>query len=115
VYNYRRAHRTRAAQEASRDTFDQDSSAKEHSPLDLALRSHELQVVRRLLGTLDGKKREVFMLAALEEMSVPEIADAIGVPLNTAYSRLREARRDLSRALSREAAADRPWSAVCES
>jgi RNA polymerase sigma-70 factor (ECF subfamily) len=36
----------------------------------------------------------------LEEYTMPEIAHVLGVPLNTAYSRLRLARADFRRALS---------------
>ena len=42
------------------------------------------------------------MLALLEEMTMPEVAAALGIPLNTAYSRLRLARLDFQRALAAE-------------
>jgi DNA-directed RNA polymerase specialized sigma24 family protein len=56
---------------------------------------------RRLLGEVGPLKREVFVLAELEEMTTPEIAEAVGIPLNTAYSRLRVARQEFSEALAR--------------
>jgi RNA polymerase sigma-70 factor (ECF subfamily) len=34
----------------------------------------------------------VFVLARVEQMSAPEIANIVGIPLNTVYSRLRTAR-----------------------
>lgn len=40
------------------------------------------------------------MLADLEGLTAPEIADALGVTLNTVYSRLRRARADLDAALA---------------
>ena len=43
----------------------------------------------------------------LEEMSVPEVADAIGINLNTVYSRLRAARRDFDAAVARHHARER--------
>lgn len=49
--------------------------------------------VERLLELLDDDKREVFVLAEVEGMTAPEIAQATGVNLNTVYSRLRAARR----------------------
>ena len=67
----------------------------------------EVKRLRRLLGRLDAAKREVFVLAELEEMTVPEIAQAIGIPLNTAYSRLRAARHEFSEAVSRHTAQQR--------
>ena len=44
------------------------------------------------LASLDDAKRAVFVLHDMEEMTMPEVAEAVGCPLNTAYSRLREAR-----------------------
>lgn len=49
--------------------------------------------VLRLLEELDEDQREVFVLAELEGMTVPEIAQATGVNLNTLYTRLRTARQ----------------------
>ena len=49
-------------------------------------------IARRALATLDDDKREVFVLARIEQMSAPEIAEVVGIPLNTVYSRLRNAR-----------------------
>jgi RNA polymerase sigma-70 factor (ECF subfamily) len=51
-----------------------------------------LDLARRALDKLDDAKREVFVLRHVEQMSAPEIAEAIGIPLNTVYSRLRAAR-----------------------
>lgn len=45
------------------------------------------------LATLDDAKRAVFVLHEMEEMTMPEVAAAVGCPVNTAYSRLREARQ----------------------
>ncbi len=41
---------------------------------------------------LDDEKREAFVLAYVEQMSAPEIAEITGLPLNTVYSRVRAAR-----------------------
>jgi RNA polymerase sigma-70 factor (ECF subfamily) len=49
--------------------------------------------LRRLLDTLDDDKRQVFVLYELEELSMKEVAEACGCPLQTAYSRLHAARR----------------------
>jgi RNA polymerase sigma-70 factor (ECF subfamily) len=53
-----------------------------------------------LLDTLDLDQRAVFVLAELEQMSGPEIAEILGIKLNTVYSRLRLARRRLDRELA---------------
>jgi RNA polymerase sigma-70 factor (ECF subfamily) len=59
------------------------------------------RLVRELLECLDEDRRAVFVLAELEEMTAPEISAALGVNLNTVYSRLRLARRDFDAALAR--------------
>jgi RNA polymerase sigma-70 factor, ECF subfamily len=57
--------------------------------------------VEQFLGKLDTKKREIFLLACIEEMTIPEVATALSIPLNTAYTRLRRVRADFQRALER--------------
>ncbi len=56
-------------------------------------------LVQRLLATLPLERRAIFVLHELDGLAMPEIADALDVPLNTAYSRLRLARRDFQAAL----------------
>lgn len=53
-----------------------------------------------LLGQLDDDKRAVFVLYEIEEQPMAEVALAVGVPLQTAYSRLHAARRQLHDALA---------------
>jgi RNA polymerase sigma-70 factor (ECF subfamily) len=57
--------------------------------------------VARFVETLDAKKRDVFVLAVLEECSIPEVARALEIPLNTAYTRLRVVRAEFRSALVR--------------
>lgn len=58
-----------------------------------ALLSNErLALAHAILATLSDDQREVFVLARVEQMSAPEIASVVGIPLNTVYSRLRAAR-----------------------
>lgn len=68
-----------------------------------AQQNEYLRLLLGLLDELDSGKREVFVLADLEEMTAPEIASALGINLNTVYSRLRAARRELREALQRHA------------
>lgn len=53
--------------------------------------------VARFLDDLDEPRREVFVLAELEGLSAPEIAEALGVNVNTVYTRLRAARQRFCR------------------
>lgn len=45
-----------------------------------------------LLSGLKNEQREVFVLYEIEELSMREVAEAVGCPLQTAYSRLHAAR-----------------------
>ena len=80
-------------------------AARQPSPLELVEQSSELELLWTLLSGLTEAKREVFILAELEEMTVPEIAAALEIPVNTAYSRLRHARQEFEAALARQVAA----------
>lgn len=57
----------------------------------------------RALERLSPKKREVFVLVTLEGMSGEAAAAALGVPLNTIWTRLHHARRELRRVLEEAA------------
>jgi len=57
--------------------------------------------VEAFVAGLDEKRRDIFILAVLEEMTIPEVAAALSIPVNTAYTRLRAVRADFERALER--------------
>ncbi|MBE2253600.1 MAG: sigma-70 family RNA polymerase sigma factor [Myxococcus sp.] len=57
-----------------------------------AMRTEALRAVMSFIEGLPETQRDVFVLAELEQQTAPEIAQALGVPLNTVYSRLRLAR-----------------------
>jgi RNA polymerase sigma-70 factor (ECF subfamily) len=48
--------------------------------------------LRDALDQLDEDKRAVLVLYEIEELSMKEVAEAVGCPLQTAYSRLHKAR-----------------------
>jgi RNA polymerase sigma-70 factor (ECF subfamily) len=58
-----------------------------------------LELAQRALDTLDDVKREVFVLADVEQLSAPEIAEITGAPLPTVYTRLRAAREAFASAV----------------
>ncbi|MEY4510829.1 MAG: hypothetical protein RLZZ450_2951 [Pseudomonadota bacterium] len=62
------------------------------SPLAAAQTSQQSVELSALLSELGDDKRALLVLADLEEMTVPEIADLTNTPLNTVYTRLRRAR-----------------------
>lgn len=70
-------------------------------PLEETERAEAVRLLDALLGKLDEDKRMVFVLAELEQMTAPEIAEALELNLNTVYSRLRAARRAFDEAVAR--------------
>jgi RNA polymerase sigma-70 factor (ECF subfamily) len=77
------------------------------TPLDIAEHSDQVKMLWLLLQELDAPKREVFVLAEIEEMTMPEVAHALEIPLGTVYSRLRSARQLFEAALARHDARSR--------
>ncbi len=73
-------------------------------PLEQAETADRVRLLDRLLRELDDAKREVFVLAHLEEMTTSEIAEALGENVNTVYSRVRAARAEFEQALERHRA-----------
>lgn len=71
------------------------------TPQQLTEHSEQAKLVWSMLEKLDATKREIFVLAEVAEMTAPEIAAAIDIPLNTVYSRLRAARQELDEALQK--------------
>ncbi|MDB4933116.1 MAG: polymerase sigma factor RpoE [Labilithrix sp.] len=57
----------------------------------------------RILDELDDDKRSVFVLYEIEELTMAEVADALGCPLQTAYSRLHAARKVVEAGVARNA------------
>ncbi len=52
----------------------------------------------RLLSVLSEERRVVFVLYHVEQMSMREVSEVVGCPLQTAYSRLRAAQKQLTEA-----------------
>jgi RNA polymerase sigma-70 factor (ECF subfamily) len=57
--------------------------------------------VHRALGKISSKKREVLVLFELQGLTGPEIADALGCPLKTVWTRLHHARKDFEEQMVR--------------
>ncbi len=80
------------------------SAPSESGPAERAERNERVALLHSLLATLDEDRRAIFILAELEQMTAPEISEALGVKLNTVYSRLRGARQKFEEALARHRA-----------
>ncbi|HVH42707.1 MAG TPA: sigma-70 family RNA polymerase sigma factor [Labilithrix sp.] len=68
-------------------------------PCESAEQAEELRLVQHLLNQLDDDKREAFVLAELEQMTIREISEAVGANPNTVASRIRAARAVVDRGI----------------
>ncbi|HEX6764715.1 MAG TPA: RNA polymerase sigma factor [Polyangiaceae bacterium] len=81
--------------------LDENMSSPSQGPDESAADAEAAEFVAAFVDSLDAKKRDIFVLALLEELTIPEVASALDVPLNTAYTRLRAVRAEFRRALER--------------
>jgi RNA polymerase sigma-70 factor (ECF subfamily) len=95
-----RDHRRRARRKGGHAPLDARIPDEAPGPAESLARSEAVRELDRILGGLDEDKRAVFVLVEIEEMSAPEAAVALGANVNTVYSRLRAARREVLAALS---------------
>jgi RNA polymerase sigma-70 factor (ECF subfamily) len=77
---------------------DAGSEADQEQGLDLTAARESLN---RVLESLDDDKRAVFVLFEIEQVPMEEVAQIVGCPLQTAYSRLYAARRKVDAAAAR--------------
>ncbi len=75
--------------------------SREPSPEDSMNDKQRREILSEAMDLLDDDKRAVFVLHDLDGTSMPMVAEALEVPLNTAYSRLRLAREVLRARLAR--------------
>jgi RNA polymerase sigma-70 factor, ECF subfamily len=66
------------------------------SALDRAVERQAADLAREALEALELGRRAVFILHELDDFAMREVASALEIPLNTAYSRLRLARAELA-------------------
>lgn len=77
----------------------QECEKLEQSPEEKLLKSEEQKMVRRAVEGLQEKQKIVVLLYYMEELSVAQIAEVIGVPVGTVKSRLYQARKSLEKEL----------------
>ncbi|HWL87127.1 MAG TPA: sigma-70 family RNA polymerase sigma factor [Polyangiaceae bacterium] len=89
------AHRRRASTQRELPTAVLPEVATTSGPHD-HLAEHEARLrLDRALDTLDEKKRAVFVLYEIEQLSMNEVAEVLECPVQTAYSRLHAAREQV--------------------
>lgn len=72
------------------------------SALERVLQTEALTMAQAALEQLELDRRAVFILHELDDCPIPEVAEALDIPLNTAYSRLRLARQQFAASVRRE-------------
>lgn len=102
VYRIAAAHRRKGKREVldegalTADRADSSANVEEH-----VRQSENRRLVLRALEHIEIHRRAVFVMVDLDEVPVPEVALALGIGLNTAYSRLRLAREAFRQAVER--------------
>jgi RNA polymerase sigma-70 factor (ECF subfamily) len=101
--SYRRSAMRRRARlsDTPASEIDEVPVATSESPIDLLERREATTLLHRLLDELDDDKRAMLVCIELEQMTVPEAAESLGLNLNTAYGRLRAARAAFNDAVAR--------------
>jgi RNA polymerase sigma-70 factor (ECF subfamily) len=67
----------------------------------------QLAELERILSTMTGEQRNVFILFEIEKLTGEEVAEALSIPLGTVYSRLQLARKAFRAELERSQARER--------
>lgn len=78
------------------------AAPNQHDPFQQVSNTEAVVKLERFLQTLDEDQRVAFMLTELEELSAPEIGEALGISVNTVYSRVRLSRERFVRFLRTE-------------
>jgi len=69
-------------------------------------RERDARRLRTALEALDEPKRAAFVLFEIEELTLAEVSEAVGAPLQTVYSRIKAAREQMRRNFADQAVSD---------
>lgn len=108
VRNHRRSLRRKSPHEVGLRAPELDvlADVEHEGPERAAQKAEAARTLYRILHDLDDDKREVFVLVELEELPAAEVAEVVGVNVNTVYSRLRLARAEFEEAVRHHRARD---------
>jgi len=106
AYRAASEHRRRAHVRSEVPTEAPDAGAADPTQPESLDRKRAREQLDAILAALDGDKRAVFVFYEIEELSMNEVAEIVGCPLQTAYSRLRAAREHVEAAARRLAASE---------
>lgn len=103
VLNVVRSHRRAHARSRSHDELGDEGviDAEGKTPQELALEREAVKLLGEILDAMPEEQRAVFVLSEIEGLEMAEIAETMSVNVNTAYSRLRLARKEYERGVQR--------------
>ncbi len=102
VYRTAAAYRRKAGREVLDDGALTSERADSAENVEAAIRRQEdRSLALEAIQEIELHRRAVFVMADIDDVPVPEIARALDIPLNTAYSRLRLAREEFREAATR--------------
>jgi len=96
---HRRKHRVRSFVRPN-DELVGNAADSTHSPEGAVEEQARIRLLQAALERLDDDKRTVFVLAEIQGETVVAIAAGLGIPVDTAYSRLRAARKVFQEAVA---------------
>ena len=95
AFNHRRADRRKHAPLVR---LDEAHSSEEPGPFERAQDREIAEFLEHFLDGLRAEQRLLFVLVLVEQMSAPEVAEVLGIPLNTAYTRIRAVKQAFRKA-----------------
>lgn len=98
AFNHRRTKQRKAAPLVP---FEDAQGSDESGPHQAAESAEVSRFLRAFLDSIDDDKRAIFGLVVVEELPVPEAAEILGIPLNTAYFRVRAVKSAFREAAAR--------------
>ncbi len=97
--NHRRSRRNRRELAVEQKTEPVDLDAA--TPLEIVEARKARALLDNMLAELPDQKREVFVLHVIEDLPMHEVAEALGCPLHTAYTRFYAAKKMFEAAVRR--------------
>jgi RNA polymerase sigma-70 factor, ECF subfamily len=93
--NHRRSHRRRQAPLEALSVEGETAIDAGQSPESEAAAAQSAALIQAFCDTLDESRRTLLVLGLIEGVPMRELASTLGIPLQTAYSRIRALRRSL--------------------
>lgn len=106
AYRCASEHRRRAHVRSEVPSEAPDPGAADPTQPESVDRKRAREQLDAILARLDDDKRAVFVFYEIEELAMNEVAEIVGCPVQTAYSRLRAARAEVEAAARRIAAGE---------